>query len=100
LAEEGSGQGDALALASREPPTSVPGDGVEAVRQLAHEGLGRGHGQGLPHVGLGRFGLGPGEVGPDAFVEQERLLGHHGDRVTPAGDGVARERRAVDEDVS
>ena len=73
LAQEGAGEGDALALAAGEEDAAVADDGFEAAGEIVDEG-GGGAGEGVAEVGIGGAGLGPEEVLADALVEEDGLL--------------------------
>ena len=58
---------------------AVTHDGVQALGQPGDEVPDLRVAQRAHHLGLGRVGLGVGQVGPHGVVEEVGLLGHHAD---------------------
>ena len=98
--QRGTGDGDALLLATRQLQAALTHQGVIAVGQGSDEIMNIGRaGRGDD---FGRFGIGPGigDVVVEAFVEQHRILGHDADGGAQAFLAYLADVLAVDEDAA
>ena len=77
--EDGPGQGDALALATREGQASLPDDGVVPPRGALDELVGFGGPRRRLDLLVGGVRAAVGDVGPHRVGEEEALLEHDAD---------------------
>ncbi len=96
-AHQGTGQGDALALAAGEGRAALAQRGVQAVGERRHEAVGLGRAQRRPDVGVGHVGA-QGDVAAHGVVEEERRLGDDRDRLGQAAAAQVAQVDAVHED--
>ena len=99
-AQQGAGDGDALALTARQPGAAFAHEGVEAVRQGAEEGLGIGVARRFPQFVLACVPIAVAEVVASRGGEDHRFLRHHGDAAADVGRIGVTQIDAVDEDAA
>ena len=89
VAQQGAGDGDALALAAGQLHALLADHGPIALRQRLDEAVDVGGAGGGLDLGLGRVRPAHADVVLDRAVEQEGVLGHHRDHRPDLGEGQA-----------
>ena len=97
--QQGAGNGHALPLAAGQPHAVVADNGVDSVRQLVDEALGLGAAHGGVNGLLVRAGQAAiGDVVRQRVVEQRDVLGDQRDLPPQAGEAIAGQGLAVEQD--
>ena len=96
VAEDGAGEGDALALAAREREAALADDRGEAVGQRLDEPGRSGRFRGGPHRRVGGVGRAVGDVRVHGVGEQEGVLEHDPDLAAERVEGRGPHVDAVD----
>ena len=97
-ADEGTGQGDTLALATRTAGLPWSDHGLHTLGQLGHELVGAGEPQRLLHGAFGMVAVAQGQVLKDAGVKQYQFLRHIADHGPPSLQVDLRKVDVIDQD--
>jgi len=98
VAQQGAGEGDALALAAGESAALLADEGFEAEGEFVDEVRGGGGFGGGPDCCVGGAGAAHADVGGDGVVEQQAILADIGEGVAQGGEGDIAQVRAVEAD--
>ena len=100
VAQDGPGDGEPLALATRQLLAPLAHQGLVAQRQRLDELGGLGQLCGASHLLIGGLGAAVGEVLAHGAVEQEHVLGHQPGGAPQRGEGEVRDGLAVQRDAA